>query len=217
MCIIAFHTVYFFFCILDVPLGAVQLATSAAARLVSGFRPATLRQYTIMWKDFVAFQVAAGLLTYQVTPLILLAYLEFLATCQLSESNISNNIAALRALHVIHGLPILPFKDERIPLFIKSLKLTKPFAPKLTSVLNTDLLLTIVKTCEAFEHPIVYKALYLFTYFSFLGCLTYCPILLQFMTIRDIFPGVMLFFLKNVFSRLPYCCHYRTPAHLSWF
>ena len=73
--------------------------------------------------------MAAGLLTYQVTPLILLAYLEFLATCQLSESNISNNIAASRALHVIHGVPTLPFKDQRILLFIKSLKLTKPFAP----------------------------------------------------------------------------------------
>ena len=153
-------------CILDVPPGAVQLATSAAARLASGFRPATLRQYTRMWKDFLAFQVAAGLLTYQVTPLILLAYLEFLATCQLSESNLSNNIAALRALHVIHGLPTLPFKDERIPLFIKSVKLAKPFAPKATSVLNTELLLKVVRTCQAFHHPIVYKALYLFTYFS---------------------------------------------------
>ena len=35
-------------------------------------------------------------------------------------------------------------------------------------MLNTDLLLMIVKTCEAFEHPVAYKALYLFTYFSFL-------------------------------------------------
>ena len=153
---------------LDIPPGAVQLATSAAARLASGFRPATLRQYTRMWKDFLAFQVAAGLLTYQVTLSILLAYLEFLATCQLSESNISNNIAALRALHVIHGLPTSPFKDERIPLFIKSLKLTKSFAPKVSPVLNTDLLLQIVQTCEARDHPIVYKALYLFRYFSFL-------------------------------------------------
>ena len=127
---LSLHSVlYTFFCILDVPPGAVQLATSAAARLASGFRPATLRQYKRMWKNFVAFQVAAELLTYQVTPLILLAYLEFLATCQLSESNISNNIAALRALHVIHGLPTLPFKDERISLFVKSLKLTKPFEP----------------------------------------------------------------------------------------
>ena len=112
--------------------------------------------------------MAAGLLTYQVTPFILLAYLEFLATCQLSESNISKNIAALRALHVIHGLSTLPFKDERILLFIKSLKLTKPFASKVSPVLDTDLLLNIVKTCGALEHPIVYKHLYLFTYFSFL-------------------------------------------------
>ena len=105
----------------------------------------------------MAFQVAAGLLTYQVTPFILLAYLDFLATCQLSESNISNNMAALRALHIIHGLQTLPFKDERITLFLKSLKLTKPLAPKVAPVLTTDLLLQIV-----------YKVLYPFTFFSFL-------------------------------------------------
>ena len=80
--------------------------------------------------------------------------LRILATCQLSKSNISNNIAALRALHVIHGLPTSPFKDERIPLFIKSLKLTKSFAPKVSPVLNTDLLLQIVQTCEALDHGV---------------------------------------------------------------
>ena len=181
---------------LDIPPGAVQLATSAAARLASGFRPATLRQYTRMWKDFLAFQVAAGLLTYQVTP-ILLAYLEFLATCQLSESNISNNIAALRALHVIHGLPTSPFKDEIIPLFIKSLKLTKSFAPKVSPVLNTHLLLQIIQTCEALDHPIVYKALYLFTYFSFLRMSNILPhSTITYDYTRYIFLEVILYFLK---------------------
>ena len=77
-------------------------------------------------------------------------------------------MAALRALHIIHGLPTLPMKDERISLFLKSLKINKVFAHKITPVLATDLLLQIVKTCEAFEHFIVYKALYVFTFISFL-------------------------------------------------
>ena len=57
---------------------AAQLTTSAVDKLISGFRPATLRQYRRMWSDFIAFQVAAGLLSYQVNTHLLLAFLEFL-------------------------------------------------------------------------------------------------------------------------------------------
>ena len=116
-------------------------------------------------KIFCGLSGGSWLLTYQVAPLVLLAFLEFLETCQLSESNISNNMAALINLHIIHGQPTLAFKDERIPLFLKSLKLNRVFAPKVAPVLTTELLLQIVKACEAFEHPIVYKGLYLFTFF----------------------------------------------------
>ena len=61
----------------DLPSPAAQLATSAADRMVHGFRPNTLRQYTRMWSDFQAFKVAAGLLTSQVNTHILLAFMEY--------------------------------------------------------------------------------------------------------------------------------------------
>ena len=69
---------------------------------------------------------------------MLLAYLEFL-----SESNISNGIAALRALHIMCGEPTLAFKDYRIPLFLMSLKLNKPFDPKIAPVISTALLIEV--------------------------------------------------------------------------
>ena len=53
-------------------------------------------------------------------------------------------MTALRALHIIHALPTLAFKGDRIPLFLKSLKLNKSFAPKIAPVIWTDLLLQIV-------------------------------------------------------------------------
>ena len=39
---------------------------------------------------------------------------------------------------------------------------------KVSPMLNTDLLLQTVQACEALDHNIVYRGLYLFTYFSFL-------------------------------------------------
>ena len=67
-----------------------------------------------MWQDFLAFQVAAGLSLHQVTPLVLLAYIQYLINASLSESNISNNLAALRAFHIMHGLSMDAFQDRRI-------------------------------------------------------------------------------------------------------
>ena len=54
---------------------AAQLATSAVDKLLSGFRPSTLRQYRRMWMDFMVFQVAARLLSSQVNVHLLLAEL----------------------------------------------------------------------------------------------------------------------------------------------
>ena len=54
---------------------AAQLATSAVDKLTSGFRLSILRQYRRMWSDFIAFQVAAWLLSYQVNVHLLLAFL----------------------------------------------------------------------------------------------------------------------------------------------
>ena len=81
---------------------AAQLATSAVDKLMSGFRPATLRQHHRMY--FVAFQVAAGLLPCQVNVHLLLAFLEFLNHNGLASSQLQNYLTAIRALHILHGL-----------------------------------------------------------------------------------------------------------------
>ena len=53
---------------------AYNIISLATARLRDGFCPVT-------------FQVAAGMCSFQVTPLVLLAYLEYLASSNLSQSN----------------------------------------------------------------------------------------------------------------------------------
>ena len=113
----------FLFYIPELPGVAAQLATLASKRLMHGFRPSTFQQYQRMWKDFVTFQVVAGLPHYQVNTEILLSFMEFLHSNGLSANHIANYMAALRALHILFALQTDPFKDERIPLFLKALKL----------------------------------------------------------------------------------------------
>ena len=77
-----------------------------------------------MYRDFVAFCLAAQVDISQVTPLLLLAFLELMAKSGLSEANIANHLSAIRALQIMHGLNTSAFQDQRLQLFIKSLRIT---------------------------------------------------------------------------------------------
>ena len=101
-----------------------------------------------MWRDFLAFQVAAGLLPSQVTAQMLLSFMDFLHCNAVSSSQISNYLAALRSLYIVYGLNTSAFKDERLPLFIKSLQLQALLKPRSVLLLDIGLLqklLTSVK------------------------------------------------------------------------
>ena len=156
------------FCFSELSGEAAQLATFAADRLLSGFCPSTLRQYQRMWNDFLAFQVAAGLLPSQVTVQLLLSFLECLHQNNMSQTQIANYLTAIRALHIVYGLDTNAFKDERLSLFLKSLKLQAPFKPKLVLSLDIELLRKIVDQCDLLQFPIVFKPLYLVAFFSFM-------------------------------------------------
>ena len=97
-----------------------------------------------MWRDFLAFQVAAGLLPTQVTAQMLLSFMKFLHCNALTSGQISNYLMALRGLYIVHGLETSAFKDERLPLFIKSFRLQAPLKPKLVLSLEIELLQSIV-------------------------------------------------------------------------
>ena len=136
--------------------------------MVHGFRPNTLRQYTRMWSDFQAFKVAAGLLTSQVNTHILLAFMEYLHSNAQSKSNISNYMAAIRACHIIYGLPTQCFRDERLSLFLKSIQNSAPHAPKRCTLIDIQTLHDIIHQCANLENPTIFQPLYLLCFFSFL-------------------------------------------------
>ena len=121
-----------------------------------------------MWQDFLLFQVVAGLPPSQVDILFLLSFMEFLSQNGHSKASIGNYMAAVRILHIVHGLPTQPFRDERIPLYLKALKITAPFAPASCPTLDISTLQALILHCDQLPHPIIFKALYLTCFFSFL-------------------------------------------------
>ena len=149
------------------PGAAAQLATSAAAKLQHGFRPSTLRQYHRLWTDFLAFQVAAGL-PLKVTVEILLSFLEYLHQNTITSAHMQNYLAALRSLHILHGLDTSPFRDQRLALYVKATQLQAPFTPKRVNLLDIHVLEQVIQQCDFFQFPIIFKTLYLLLFFSFL-------------------------------------------------
>ena len=76
---------------------AAQLTTRASSRLLGAFRPATQKAYVCMFREFLGFLVAAGLLINQVSTVILLMFIEFLLGQGFSPSNVVNRMAAIRS------------------------------------------------------------------------------------------------------------------------
>ena len=121
-----------------------------------------------MFKDFLAFLVVAGLSWSQVTTLVFLAFMEYLHTSGMSASNVANYLTAIRSMMIIHALDTTPLRDQRVPLFIKALKINRPLQPHLPVCMDQEALLRIISVAETLPLSFVYVPLYLLAFFSFL-------------------------------------------------
>ena len=150
------------------PAGAAQLTTQAFNRLFQAYRPSTQRTYPRMFSDYMAFLVVSGLPPAQVDVHILLAFLEYLYQNNCTVSNIANYLAAIRALSIIYDLPTECFKHQKIQFFIRSLKLNRPLTLKSHSALDEHMLHQVIMACHQLQNPLVFSAIYLLAFFSFL-------------------------------------------------
>ena len=121
-----------------------------------------------MFALFLAFLVALDLSLPQISTLDVLAFMEYLLESGMSAENITNHLTAIRSMLIIYNCDASSFRDNRIPLFIKSVKINRPLNPVYKTVIDENILLSMVLACDHFPNPTIFKALYLFTYFSFL-------------------------------------------------
>ena len=78
-------------------------------------------------------------------------------------------------MHIVHGLETAVFRDERLSLFLKAIRIQRPFKPRLLAHLDISLLEHIIKQGDQCQFPVVFKALYLLMFFSFLRLLNVLP------------------------------------------
>ena len=132
------------------------------------FRPSTDRNYTSMFRLFLAFTVFMKLSIFNLSPLILIAYLQFLETNHFSPSAMANHMSAIKAKLALFGISTHIFEDQRIKYFHKAMILHQPFKVQLKKIIDIDTLQLIVRTCDSMYMGQVFKAVYTLAYFSFL-------------------------------------------------
>ena len=121
-----------------------------------------------MFALFLCFLVAMGQSLSQVSTMDVLAFMEYLLESGMSAANITNHLTPIRSMLIIYNCDASAFRVHRIPLFIKSVKINRSLKPVFNTVIDENILLSMILACDRFSHPMIFKALYLFTYFSFL-------------------------------------------------
>ena len=153
-----------------------------------------------MFNLFLAFLVLRVLSLPWVSSLDVLVLMEYLSKSGMSLDHITSHITAVRSLCIVYGYT-LPFRDQRIPLFIKSLKLTRSFIPKIPIVMYETLLLQIVTLTAQLQCLLIYKALYL--HFSLSSdCQMYCH-------------SLLIVFIKHLCAGDVIFCHHRSYYFIS--
>ena len=138
------------------------LASRAFDTLWLGFRPATLATHQCMFNVFLAFLVVLELSLHRISTLNILAFME----SGMSPDNIGNHLTAIRSLCTIYACDTTPFRDQRLPLFVKSLKINRSFQPKITFMVEDQLLLKIITVSQHLPHSLSFHS-FILIYFLF--------------------------------------------------
>ena len=154
------------YCVSDPEAVTASLASQAYERIWNGFRSSTQAAYRRMFALFLSFLVAVGLSLPQADTLDILAFMEYLLQAGMTAANITNHLTAIRSCCIIYNIDTAAFRDNnRIPLFIKSIKINRSLQPSWKFVTDENMLYSIYAVCPPLPFPQVFKALYLLAYF----------------------------------------------------
>ena len=98
----------------------------------------------------------------------ILVFLEFLVRNGYSNYLISNVIAAVKSRLQAFGVDVCQWDSSRISYFCKALVHNAPMKVNLPKIINFNMLKQIILACDRFPEPVLFKAVYLMAFYSFL-------------------------------------------------
>ena len=104
-----------------------------------------------MFVLFLEFLVSLDLSLPKVSTLDVLVFMEYLLESGMSAANITNHLTTIRSMPIIYNCEASAFRDHRIPLFIKSVKIDRPLKPAFKTIIDENILLSMVLECDNFH------------------------------------------------------------------
>ena len=99
--------------------------------------------------------------------IVVLGYLEFLVKNKVSVNMITNHVAAIKAMAIVHHLHFQIMDHPSIRYFVKSLKINRPLVVPRRNIMTFKTLRNVVSHCLQFRDAIVFKAIFLSAFFGF--------------------------------------------------
>ena len=139
------------------------------------YRPKTRKSYNAQFRTFVAFCICMQISIVDVHLQHLLCFMQFFADNKLSVNMIANYLSGIKANFLLYGLNDVIFQNQKIRLYMKSLKINRPLKPIQRNIMSIEVLQSVATLCKQIFMGSVYKAVFLVAYFGFLRLSNIAP------------------------------------------
>ena len=131
------------------------------------YRTKTHRSYEVHFRTFLALCICMKISVYSIEVDHILCFMEFLVGSKVSVSMIQNYLSAVRAKFVFYDLNSCILSDQRIRLYIKSLKINRPLVSATPHTMTVDQLKQLSVLFDHIRMSSVYRAIFLVAFFIF--------------------------------------------------
>ena len=91
-------------------------------------------------------------------------FMEYLLQAGMTAANINNHLTAIRSCGIIYNCDTTPFRDNRIPLFLISVKIYRALQPTIKFVVDENILYNIYSVCHRLPFPKVFGGNFFFPF-----------------------------------------------------
>ena len=144
------------------------------ARLNRAHRNSTRNAHRLHFRTFVAFLAHFKCsVSFQLQHI--LCFIEYLATNGLSHKVISQYISSLRTLASWYNIPHDSLSHPSVHLLLRSLRINNTRPPPQRDIFSLDMLRAISRQCDFTLDPLLYRAIFLTSFFGFLRMSNVAP------------------------------------------
>ena len=162
-------------CVVDQSSIMGELAHRVNERLRQAYQPKTWTAYKSLFLLFLAFCDFCNICEHPVSLATVLYFIEFLAFNALKPSSIANYLSAIKSQYVWFHMDVKIFEHPKVKLFMRAIHTSLREISVHKGVFDIETLSKIIKACNSFNFPSIFKSIYLLSFLGFLRISNVAP------------------------------------------